>query len=75
MVQTFGLIMHFVMCYELVCVFGQREHGAAISLTVASIFKFLCLELYCCLSASVEETYTGFKEFRAVLEGLKAYFL
>ena len=24
MVQSFGLIMHIVMCYELVCVMGQK---------------------------------------------------
>ena len=67
--------MHIVMCYELVCVMGQKEHGAAISMTVTSIFNFLCLELYCALSASVEDTYTGFTGFKVVFEGLKAYFL
>lgn len=44
-------------------------------MTVTSIFNFLCLELYCALSATVEDTYTGFTGFKVVFEGLKAYFL
>lgn len=63
--QIVTLIIHLILCYLFVITFDGREIGAALATNITYILNMLGLEIYCCFSKSVKETYTGGPDRRA----------
>ena len=65
--QLLSLIIHLILCYLFVSVFDGREIGAALATNITYFINMIGLELYCCISESVKQTYIGRPDRRVFL--------